>query len=165
MGVHMKIPHKKSKRTKSRKPDPRVALFKAFYIDVNSDTFGNCRASAIKAGYSEAYADSITVLMPKWLDELLEDDAMMRADMLRRAQKNIKDVVDEKKPSDIESKKLWFRANEYISGTLGKNWYSTRTEVTGADGRRLFAGESRQSQKMPLTSLFKGVEKVETKQE
>lgn len=159
MSRTLKFPVKKSTRTKSRKDDARVALFRVFYIDPKSETFGNCRASAIKAGYTETYADNITVQMPKWLENLLEDDALLRADMLKRAQKNIKSVVDEDKPKEIEQKKLWYKASEYLSGTLGKDFYSTRTELTGAEGRRLIPNETRASQKMPLTSLFKGVEK------
>jgi hypothetical protein len=112
------------------------------------------------AGYSEEYADTITYQMPKWLEELLEDDAMMRADMLRRAQKNIKEVLNTT-PENNEDKKIWFRASEYVTGTLGKDYYSTRSELTGADGRRLFTNETRDGAKMPLATLFKGVAQPE----
>lgn len=154
------LPTRKSIRTKSKKPDARVALFRAFYTDPKSEGFANCRRSAIMAGYSEEYADTITYQMPKWLEELLEDDAMMRADMLRRAQKNIKEVLHST-PENNEDKKIWYKASEYVSGTLGKDFYSTRQEVTGADGRRLFSNETRDGAKMPLATLFKGVQAPE----
>lgn len=154
------LPTRKSTRTKSKMPDARVALFRAFYTDPKSEGFANCRRSAIMAGYSEEYADTITYQMPKWLEELLEDDAMMRADMLRRAQKNIKEVLNTT-PENNEDKKIWFRASEYVTGTLGKDYYSTRSELTGADGRRLFTNETRDGAKMPLATLFKGVAQPE----
>lgn len=149
-------PTNKSKRTKSKKvQDPRVALFRTFYIDPTSETFANCRASAMKAGYSETYADNITVQMPKWLEELLEDDAMMRADMLKRAQKNIKSVVEEPKPTEVREKQLWFKASEYISGTLGKDHYSTRQELTDANGRKLFTNTTKDTADIAIADLFK----------
>lgn len=152
------LPTRKSTRTKSKMPDARVALFRCFYTDPKSEGFANCRRSAIMAGYSEEYADTITYQMPKWLEELLEDDAMMRADMLRRAQKNIKEVLNSE-PETNEDKKIWYKASEYVSGTLGKDFYSTRQEVTGADGKRLFTNEQRATAVLPVESLFKGVAK------
>jgi len=151
-------PTRKSTRSKSKMPDARVALFKAYYTDPKSDGFANCRRSAIMAGYSEEYADTITYQMPKWLEELLEDDAMMRADMLKRAQKNIKEVLNSE-PTTKDDKNLWYKASEYVSGTLGKDYYSTRQEVTGADGRRLFDNKTRESATVPIAQLFKGVAK------
>lgn len=156
-GVWYNLDMKKSPRKRSRKPDPRVALFKSFYVDPKSETFGNARGSAIRAGYTEMYADNITAQMPKWLEELLHDDEMMRADMLKRAQRNIKEIVDEPKPEDKDNKKLWYKASEYVSGTLGRDFYSTRQELTGASGRRLFGVEDKKSQTVPLEALFKGV--------
>lgn len=141
-----------------RVQDPRTALFKANYTDPKSGTFGNATRSAIKAGYSETYADNLCHLMPAWFSDLLEDDGMMRADMLRKAQRNIKAIVDEPKPETKDDKNLWFKASEFVSGTLGRDFYSTRQEVTGADGRRLFTNEKRADATVPLTNLFKGVE-------
>lgn len=154
------LPTRKSTRAKSKMPDARVALFRAYYVDPKSAGFANCRRSAIMAGYSEEYADTITYQMPKWLEELLEDDAMLRADMLRVAQRNIKEVLVST-PDNIEDKKLQYKASEYVSGTLGKDYYSTRQEVTGADGRRLFTNETRDGAKMPIATLFKGVKAID----
>lgn len=41
--------------------DPRQRKFQALYSDPKSLTFGNAMQSALKAGYSEAYARNITV--------------------------------------------------------------------------------------------------------
>lgn len=41
--------------------DPRQKLCWDYYIDPTSETFSNATQSAMKAGYTEAYADQITV--------------------------------------------------------------------------------------------------------
>lgn len=150
------MPYKKpADRVKNR--DPRQTAFKQYYIDPNSSTFSNARGSAIRAGYSEQYADNITIQQPMWLADLMRDTEMMRAEMLALSERNLRSVVIKPEPEDKDDKKIWYRANEYISGTLGKAIYSTRQEVTGADGRSVFASEERDSAKTPLTTLFKGV--------
>lgn len=93
---------------------------------------------------------------------MLEDGDVMRADMLVRAQKNLKSIVEEPKPDKPEDKKLWYKASEFLSGTLGKEHYSARQEVTGANGKRLFDDSARERAKMPLESLFKGVKPVDS---
>ena len=140
--------------------DPRQTAFKQYYIDPNSPSFANARASAIRAGYSEQYADNITVQQPAWLGDLLADTQLVRAEMLALSERNLKNVVSEPKPTDIQDKKLWVDTSKYVSGTLGKEVYSTRQEVTGADGRAIFSNDERESAKMPLSTLFKGVSKA-----
>ena len=139
--------------------DPRQTAFKQYYIDPNSPSFANARASAIRAGYSEQYADNITAQQPAWLGDLLADTQLVRAEMLALSERNLKNVVSEPKPTDIQDKKLWVDTSKYVSGTLGKEVYSTRQEVTGADGRAIFSNDEREGAKMPLATLFKGVSK------
>ena len=139
--------------------DPRQTAFKQYYIDPNSPSFANARASAIRAGYSEQYADNITAQQPAWLGDLLADTQLVRAEMLALSERNLKNVVSEPKPTDIQDKKLWVDTSKYVSGTLGKEVYSTRSEVTGADGRAIFSNDEREGAKMPLATLFKGVSK------
>lgn len=146
---------KPADRVKTR--DPRQTAFKQYYIDPNSPTFSNVRGSAIRAGYSEQYADNLTGQQPEWLAELMRDTDMMRAEMLALAERNLRSVIIKPEPTDRNDKKIWHNANVYVSGTLGKAVYSTRSEVTGADGRAIFANEERERAKMPLTTLFKGV--------
>lgn len=140
--------------------DPRQTAFKQYYIDPNSPSFANARASAIRAGFSEQYADNITVQQPAWLGTLLKDTHVIRAEMLALSEKNLKDVVSEPKPDDKDHKKIWVETSKYVSGTLGKEFYSTRNELTGADGRRLFTNDNRETAKMPLATLFKGVASI-----
>lgn len=46
---------------------PQQELFLAEYTNPKSDNFGNAVQSALKAGYTENYANNITGLMPEWL--------------------------------------------------------------------------------------------------
>lgn len=68
--------------TRKRKPkekqellDPRQISFLQFYTDPGSDTYANAKQSAIKAGFSEAYADNITHLLPQWLSDSIGQEA------------------------------------------------------------------------------------------
>ncbi len=70
-------------------PDPRQSLFFANYFDVKSKTFSNALQSALAAGYAQEYAENITHLMPEWLSERIG-----QMDMLRRAEKNLSEVLD-----------------------------------------------------------------------
>jgi hypothetical protein len=143
--------------------DPRQTAFKQYYIDPNSPSFANARGSAIRAGFSEQYADNITVQQPAWLGDMLQETHVVRAEMLALSERNLKNVVSEPKPEDKDLKKLWVQTSQYVSGTLGKEFYSTRSELTGADGRRLFTNDNRASANMPLTTLFKGVQDTTSK--
>jgi hypothetical protein len=148
-----------TKKKENRVPviDPRQVMFKQYYTDPESETFYNARASAIRAGYTEQYADNITAQQPKWFQELLYSVNTMRAEMLASAEKNLKTMVAKPEPKTIDEKKLWLQTSQYISGTLGKAIYSTRQEVTGADGRSVFASNERDSVKKPLETLFRGI--------
>ena len=46
---------------------PRQIEFLRLYNDPKSETFGNALQSALKAGYSQEYAENITSLFPDWL--------------------------------------------------------------------------------------------------
>lgn len=48
---------------------PQQIDFLKYYTDPKSGTFSNATQSAIKAGYSQDYADNLTSLMPDWLSE------------------------------------------------------------------------------------------------
>ena len=91
----------------------------------------------------------------------MQDSEVMRAEMLALSERNLRSVVVKSEPDNADDKKIWYRANEYISGTLGKAFYSTRQELTGADGRRLFTNDTRATANLPLNNLFKGVKAPE----
>jgi hypothetical protein len=137
--------------------DNRVALFKAFFIDPKSDSFQNTMRSAIKAGYSYTYAHNLTVQRPAWFQDMLQDSEVARAEMLGQAEKALKNAINYD-DSDKEYAKMKLQASTFVSERLGKDLYSMRNEVTGANGRRLIPNETRASQKISLASLFKGVQ-------
>jgi hypothetical protein len=107
--------------------DPRQELFASLYTDPKSPTFSNATRSAIKAGYTPEYADNITSLMPEWLSEIMGD--MKR---LKKAEENLDMFLnygdDPKIQADI---------TKFVAGTLGKRKYSTRSELTGKEGKDL----------------------------
>lgn len=69
-------------------PDPRQALFLSYYLDPTSPTFSNAKQSAIRATYSEEYADNITSQMPAWLS-----DSLGHARMVERAERHLDEVL------------------------------------------------------------------------
>lgn len=51
--------------------EPRHQLFFSFWRDPKSPTFSNVKQSAIRAGFTESYADNILSLMPEWLSDAI----------------------------------------------------------------------------------------------
>ena len=47
--------------------DPRQALFLEYYMSPGTETFSNIYQSAIKAGYSESYADNMRAKTLEWI--------------------------------------------------------------------------------------------------
>lgn len=137
--------------------DPRVDMFKQFYLRPDSYTFFNIRQSALRAGYSEQYACNISTQAPKWWTELVESGDYTRAQMLNKAQDNLLKVVKEEDNGDIANKKIKVDVSKYVTERLGKEHYSTRQEVTGKDGKRLFAFKD-DSSTNSVDELFKGVQ-------
>lgn len=134
----------------------KADMFKQFYLSPTSSTFCNVRASALRAGYSEDYANNITVQKPKWWLELTESADYKRAKMLAIAEDNLLETAASTS-DDRDDKKLKHDATKFISERLGKEHYSTRKELTDAGGRRLFSNEARENVKIDVASLFKGV--------
>lgn len=54
--------------------DPRQQRFMELYLDVDSNTFGNCYQSAIKAGFTDLTARNLTCNRPKWYSDLIEQN-------------------------------------------------------------------------------------------
>lgn len=54
------------------KLDPKKADFERYYLDPMSPTYGNCSASARRAGYSNSYSLALIVQKPKWFTEMRE---------------------------------------------------------------------------------------------
>lgn len=118
-------------------PDPRQSNFLANYLDINSETYSNALQSALRAGYSQEYAENITSTMPVWLSE-----SMGKNKRLQKAEKILDrilelDALDEAGNLDNQALKTQADIAKFIASTVGKKDYSTRSEVTGKDGKDL----------------------------
>ncbi len=141
---------------KVHKIEPRAMLFKQYYLDVKANTFCNITQSALKAGFSETYARNLSghTNKAKWYVDFTEESEYMRASMLKKAENRLNERLQEDTDTDT-GKKLQTDVAKFVSERVGKEHWSTRTEVTGADGKRLFSNEQRADVSIPLAKLFK----------
>lgn len=111
--------------------DPRQAEFLKRYLDPKSKTFSNALQSALKAGYSQDYAENITVQLPKWLEEKLGKEKLVK-----KAEKVLENCLDY---SDEEPVKMKLKQDtaKFVASRLGKKNWSERQELTGKDGKDL----------------------------
>ena len=95
-------------------PDPRQQVFLAAYINPSSNTFSNAKQSALDAGYSLEYANTITAQMPKWLS-----DNIRLPNILKKAENNVaKFLADDYKEND----KIKADMTKFALSNLGKAW-------------------------------------------
>lgn len=104
----------------SVKPDPRMKKFIAYYIDPESDTFGNAYGSAKRAGYSESYAKNITNVCPEWLSEIIEDN-----ELTEKAKKNLKEFL-EKQDND----RLKLDATKFTLERIDREKFGRNVDIT-----------------------------------
>ena len=119
------------------KPDPRQALFLNKYLNPKSPTFANAYQSAIAVGYDEGYAKQITAKGQTWLRENVRTEYIVR-----RAEKNLQEFLE----PEFEDQKIRADMTKFSLERLNKGKYSTRQELTGADGERIipiFGGKSK----------------------
>ena len=111
--------------------DPRQVAFMEYFFEPKSETFGNCLQSALKAGYSDGYAEQLTSRLPNWLKESF--DKLKRKGMLTKAEHNLFKLldVDENDPRLVAIKA---DISKFVASRLGKAVYSERTELSGKDG-------------------------------
>ncbi len=134
---------------------PQQEVFLSEYTNPKSTNFGNAVQSALKAGYTENYANNITGLMPDWLFESIGD--MKR---LRKAEKNLDEVqnleiYDENGKPDAQLIDKRTKVDMFIAERLNKDKYSTRQEQTGKDGKDLIPESLTQEEKEQLLNLLK----------
>ena len=112
---------------------PQQEAFLKEYTNPKSPLFGNALQSALKAGYSQEYAESITYKMPDWLSENVG-----KAKLVQKAERNL-DMALDGLLDDPEkgAKVIQHKASEFVLKTLKKDIYSERTELTGKDGKDL----------------------------
>ena len=109
-------------------PNPRQLDFLKYYLDPKEkDTFSNAYRSAIKAGYSEEYAQTIVSRNLEWVSE----GVRRRERILNKAEARGEKLIDSK------DQKVAADMVKHFTKTLGKEHYSERQEVTGKDGSEL----------------------------
>lgn len=114
--------------------DPRQIEFLTLYLDKDSETYSNALQSALKAGYSQEYAESITHKMPNWLAEKVGDEKLV--DLAEKALLEALNylTVDEGGKVDAGAARVKLDAAKLILKGLKKEKYSERQEHTGKDG-------------------------------
>lgn len=124
--------------------DPRQKMCWDLYVSPKSETFGNATQSAIKAGYEPDYADQIT--MAEWFK-----GKVRRLNMLDKAEKVLDEMLEmpvevlewEGRGEDAEQVvntspalvKVKQDTAKFIAERVGKEHYSSRSEITGKDGK------------------------------
>lgn len=113
--------------------NPQQIEFLVAYTNPRSPTWGNALQSALKAKYSQEYAETITAQMPEWLSENLGKNKLVQ-----KAEKNLDKALEGGLDAQGEGKKeIQWKATEMTLKTLKKVDYSERTEVTGPNGTEL----------------------------
>ena len=126
MSKKEKLPAKNKKfQANQYQSDPRQLEFLALYLNPQSDTYSNALESALKAGFSQEYAETITYQMPKWLSENLGK----RQRMLQKAENNLETILDY---DDIDGGKRKIKADitKFVAERLGKKWYGQEKGTT-----------------------------------
>lgn len=107
--------------------NPRQILFLTYYNDPESETFSNAYQSAVKAGFTEEYAKTITARESDWISENIS----RRKRILNKAEKRGELLIES------EDEKVAADMVKHFTKTLGKEHYSERQEHTGKDGQPL----------------------------
>jgi len=104
---------------------PQQEAFLKGYTDPKSVTFGNALQSALKAGYSQEYAESITYKMPDWLSENVG-----KGNLLDKANKNLEMALDGLLDDPEKgSKAIQYKATEFVQKNLNRKDYGDRQEI------------------------------------
>lgn len=113
--------------------DPRQKLCWDYYVNPKSETFGNVTQSALRAGYEESYAD--TVSQSEWFCAKL-----WKLNSVSKAEDTFKKIlelpsIDENNKIDSGVLRIQADIAKFLASTQGKEeGYSTREEHTGKNG-------------------------------
>lgn len=107
---------------------PRQLDFLKHYLDPTSETYSDAKNSALKAGYSAEYAETITAKGLNWLS----DSVGQKKKLVEKAKKKLDIFLDS------EDEKIAQDTTKFVLKTIGKEeGFSERTEHTGKDGKDL----------------------------
>lgn len=120
--------------------DPRQIKCWEIYVANLAKGIDNASEAARQAGYEESYVKNI--MIQDWFKE--KKARLARKDMLSKSEKVLDktldmETIDEKGKIDPQLLKIQVDVAKTVVTTLGKSeGYSTRTEVTGAEGAPLY---------------------------
>lgn len=116
-------------KSKSWKGNKKQRLFIEYWINPESETFGNAYKSGLRAGFSRTYSLNITSLAPKWLSENIEK-LNLYEEHIKQGIYDIAlntDNTNSRSPNDTKLKA--FEVLSDIHGLIGKNKGTTVTIV------------------------------------
>lgn len=95
------------------------------YTDPKSPTWSNALQSALKAGYSQEYAESITAQMPNWLSENLGN-----MKLLQKANKNLEMALDGLLDDPEKgAKQIQYKATEFVQKGLNRETFGDKADI------------------------------------
>lgn len=125
--------------------DDRQLKFLEYYLNPKSETYTNALQSALRAGFAQEYAESITAKMPEWLAE-----AVGRNERLIKAEKVFDECLTMETRTVVKKGEIEIEINDpqllkikqdtakFLAETIGKDkGYTKRGELTGKDGQDL----------------------------
>jgi topoisomerase IA-like protein len=132
---------------------PQQELFISYYTNPTSATFSNALQSALKAGYSQEYSESITAKDLTWLSESIGSMKLLeKAERVLNETLDVEHVVpkigmfgpivdkETKEPVmevDAHILKIKQDSAKFIAETVGKKKYSKKSPMEGVDGQPL----------------------------
>lgn len=104
---------------------PQQEAFLKEYINPKSPLFGNALQSALKAGYSQEYSESITHQMPDWLS-----DNLGKAKLVLKAERNL-DLALDGLLDDPEkgAKNIQYKATEFVQKGLNRETFGDKADI------------------------------------
>lgn len=99
--------------------------FLRYYTDPKSPLFGNALQSALKAGYAQEYAESITYKMPDWLSENVGNNKL-----LQKANKNLELALDGLLDDPEKgAKNIQYKATEFVQKGLNRETFGDKADI------------------------------------
>lgn len=104
--------------------DPRQELFLSSYLNPQSETWSNALQSALKAGYTQEYADNIMALMPTWLSDAIGNNIL-----LQKASANLNTALEGGLDDPERGKReIQYKATEFVLKGLQKNKWGDKID-------------------------------------
>lgn len=104
--------------------NPQQEAFLQAYLDPQSDTFANCTQSGLKAGFTEEYSRNLLSLMPKWLNDNLQDSGLIAKSLA-----NLSTFIDSDSDDTVDKRIKW-EATKFTLERLNKK-FKQKTENDG----------------------------------